>query len=67
MNNRCTQARASERIWTRVMRQGISVEAAATEFGLTAQRLERVLMAVGKRRVAREVYQEQPGTRRSRR
>jgi hypothetical protein len=64
MNNRCIQERASERIWKRVMREGVSVEEAASEFGLTTQRLERVLMAVGKRRIARD---NMPGTQRGRR
>jgi transposase len=55
MNNRRKQERGSERIWTRVMREGASVEEAATEFGLSTQRLERLLIAVGKRRVARQM------------
>ncbi len=54
MRNRCVP-KASERIWTRVMREGVSVAEAANEFGLTARRLERVLLAMGKRRVAREL------------
>jgi hypothetical protein len=61
--NRCMQSRSSDRIWTRVMREGISVEEAASEFGLSMHRLERLLIAVGKRRVARD----SPGTSRSRR
>ena len=55
MNNRCLQTRSSERIWTRVMREGVSVAEAASEFGLSARRLEQVLMAMGRRRVAREL------------
>ncbi|MET0497242.1 MAG: hypothetical protein ABW106_03100 [Steroidobacteraceae bacterium] len=63
MNNRCTQAwasqpRASERIWTRVMREGVSVAEAADEFGLSASRLERLLIAVGRRKVARTTREE---------
>ena len=58
MNNRRTQVRASERIWTRVMREGISVEEAASEFGLSTHRLERVLVAVGRRRVAQQTRDE---------
>ena len=54
MNNRSTPPRHSDRIWTRVMREGISVEEAATEFGLSMHRLERVLVAVGRRRVAQQ-------------
>jgi hypothetical protein len=51
--------RASDRIWTRVMREGASVEEAANEFGLSADRLEQVLIAVGRRRIARETHQEE--------
>jgi hypothetical protein len=48
---------ASDRIWTRVMREGASVEEAANEFGLSADRLEQVLIAVGRRRIARDISQ----------
>src|SRR4051812_47419626 len=54
MSNRCTAARASDRIWTRVMREGVSVEEAASEFGVSTVRLEQVLIAFGRRRIARE-------------
>jgi len=37
------------------MREGASVAEAASEFGLSARRLERVLVAMGRRRVARDV------------
>ena len=58
MSSRCTPAHASDRIWTRVMREGASVEEAANEFGLSADRLEEVLIAVGRRRIAREIRSE---------
>jgi len=58
MNNRCTQLRASDRIWTRVMREGVSVAEAADEFGLSARRLEQLLIAVGRRRIARTTREE---------
>lgn len=66
MNVRCIQVRPSERIWTRVMREGASIEEAASEFGISAQRLERVLIAVGRRRVARETRSDQRPVTRSR-
>jgi hypothetical protein len=40
------------------MREGASVEEAANEFGLSAHRLERVLIAVGRRRIARDNREE---------
>jgi len=40
------------------MREGASVEEAANEFGLSADRLEEVLIAVGRRRIAREIRSE---------
>jgi hypothetical protein len=62
MGHRIMQIRASERIWTRVMREGISVAEAACEFGLSAQRLEKLLIAVGKRRIARELGRDSAET-----
>jgi len=40
------------------MREGISVAEAADEFGLSARRLEQLLVAVGRRKVARTTREE---------
>ncbi|HEU4654465.1 MAG TPA: hypothetical protein VFS47_10790 [Steroidobacteraceae bacterium] len=42
----------SERVWTRVMREGRSPEQIAAEMDIALTRIERILFAVGKRRVA---------------
>ena len=44
-----------ERVWVLVMREGRSVEAVAKEFDTTPARLERILRAIGRRRVAKSV------------
>lgn len=44
-----------ERVWSLVMREGRSVEAVAEEFDTTPARLERILRAIGRRRVAKSV------------
>ena len=44
-----------ERVWLLVMREGRSVEAVAKEFDTTPARLERILRAIGRRRVAKSV------------
>ena len=43
------------RIWTRVMREGMSIDCVSREFGLSRTRVERILFAMGKRRVAKEM------------
>jgi hypothetical protein len=45
------------RIWTRVMREGVSIEVVARELSTSTKRIERVLFAIGKRRVAKETSQ----------
>ena len=40
------------------MREGVSVAEAADEFGLSARRLEQLLIAVGRRRIARTTREE---------
>jgi hypothetical protein len=55
----------SERVWTRVMREGRSPQQIAAEMDIAVTRIERILFAVGKRRVALhsqsdESYREQP-------
>lgn len=42
----------SERVWMRVMREGRSPQQAAAEMDIALTRVERILFAVGKRRVA---------------
>lgn len=44
------------------MREGISVEEAASEFGLSARRLEQLLIAFGRRRVALQTRHEVDGS-----
>jgi hypothetical protein len=41
------------------MREGVSVEEAASEFGVSPVRLEQVLIAFGRRRIARETREEE--------
>jgi hypothetical protein len=53
------------RIWMRVMREGMSIDLVASEFGMPSRRVERILFAFGKRRVAKEV--SKPDTQRVRR
>jgi len=43
------------------MREGVSVEEAANEFGVSPVRLEQVLIAFGRRRIARETREEESG------
>jgi len=42
----------AERLWRRVMREGHSVDVVARECGMRPARLERLLIAVSKRRSA---------------
>jgi hypothetical protein len=42
----------SERVWMRVMREGRSPQQIAAEMDIEVRRIERILFAVGKRRVA---------------
>jgi hypothetical protein len=45
------QARRSAELWRRVMREGRSVDEVAREFSIAPTRLERLLIAFGRRRV----------------
>ena len=40
----------AERLWRRVMREGQPIDAVARECGIRPARLERLLIAIGKRR-----------------
>jgi len=48
------------------MREGVSVEDAATEFGLSPMRLEQELIAFGRRRIERDTLREEPELQSSR-
>jgi hypothetical protein len=43
----------SDLVWTKVMREGMSVESVAAELGVDPARLQRLLFAIGKRRIAK--------------
>jgi hypothetical protein len=53
----------SERVWMRVMREGRSPQQIATEMDLALTRVERILFAVGKRRVALHSQSEEASYR----
>jgi hypothetical protein len=42
----------SERVWTRVMREGRPPEQIAQEMDMAVTRIQRILFAMGKRRIA---------------
>ena len=49
----------SERVWMRVMREGRSPQQIAAEMDIAPSRIERILFAVGKRRVALHAQSEE--------
>jgi hypothetical protein len=53
----------SERVWMRVMREGRSPQQIAAEMDIAPSRIERILFAVGKRRVALHAQSEEAGYR----
>jgi hypothetical protein len=50
MSNKKKPSVRAERLWTRVMREGRSLEEVAREQRMSPVRLERILMALSKRR-----------------
>jgi hypothetical protein len=50
MSNKKKPAARAERLWRRVMREGRTVEEVAREQRMSPARLERILMALSKRR-----------------
>ena len=50
MSNKKKPSARAEKVWTRVMREGNSVEEVAREQRMSRVRLERILMALSKRR-----------------
>jgi DNA-directed RNA polymerase specialized sigma24 family protein len=53
----------SERVWMRVMREGRSPQQIAAEMDIALTRVERILFAVGRRRVALHAEAEQASYR----
>jgi hypothetical protein len=53
----------SERVWMRVMREGRSPQQIAAEMHIAPSRIERILFAVGKRRVASHAQSEEASYR----
>jgi hypothetical protein len=51
MPNR-TKRLQSERLWTHVMREGRTVEDVAREYALSRARVERLLVALGRRKAS---------------
>jgi hypothetical protein len=50
MSNKKKPSARAEKVWTRVMREGLSVDDVAREQQMSRPRLERILMALSKRR-----------------